>query len=127
MPASVTWDNDDKTIIRQQLIGDWTYEEYVKSAVETQELTGSQPHTVHVIVDFTLSKSYPSRLLAAGQTLDRNLPTNQGTVTVIQCPMYIRAVFDILVRLYPKVGNNSAQVESLEEAYAFIREYEANA
>jgi hypothetical protein len=126
MPASVNWDNEEKTIIRQQLIGDWTYNDYIASAAETQTLTASVPHTVHVIVDFSASTSYPTRLLSAGPGLDRNLPTNQGTVTLIQCPPYVRAVFDIVVKLYPKIGANSAYVESLEEAYAFIRAYDAN-
>lgn len=125
MPASVRWDNDEKTIIRQKLVGDWTYEEYIRSAAETQELTGSMTHTVHVIIDFTESRAYPSRLLAAGQALDRNFPSNQGTVTLIQCPAYVRAVFDIVVRLYPKIGSNSAHVNTLEEAYTFIHQYEA--
>jgi hypothetical protein len=125
MPASVAWENVEKTIIRQQLIGNWSFEEYMKSASETQTLTASQPHTVHVIIDFTASDSHPTRLLAAGNSLDRNLPSNQGIVVVVQCPTYVQAVFEILVKMYPRVGANSFNAESLEEAYALIRQHEA--
>lgn len=124
MPALITWENAEKTIIRHQLIGDWTYEEYSKTAAETQELTGSVSHTVHVIVDFTESISYPTRLLAAGQALDRNLPPNQGMLFVVKCPPYIRAVFDIIIKLYPKTGSNAHYVETLEEAFEIIRQHE---
>lgn len=124
MPALVTWENAEKTIIRHQLIGDWTYEEYSKTAAETQALTASVPHTVHVIVDFSQSISYPTRMLAAGQALDRNLPANQGLLCVIKCPPYIQAVFDIMVKLYPKMGQNVYNVETLEEAFDIIRQNE---
>jgi hypothetical protein len=124
MPASVTWDNEERTIIHQKLVGEWTFEDYTKSAAETQELTASMSHTVHVIVDFTESTGYPTRLLAAGQALDRNLPTNQGSVFVVKCPPYIQAVFDIVVKLYPKVGQNAYYVETVEEAYSIIRQNE---
>jgi hypothetical protein len=125
MPALVTWENTDQTVIRHQLIGDWTFEEYSKTAAETQELTASVSHTVHVIVDFSQSTSYPTRLLAAGQALDRNLPPNQGLLFVVKCPPYIRAVFDIVVKLYPKVGSNAYYLERLEEAFEIIRQHEA--
>jgi hypothetical protein len=127
MPASVGWENEEKTIIRQQLMGDWTFEEYTTSARETQTLTGSMSHTVHVIIDFTASTSHPTKLLSVGSSLDRNLPTNQGVVVVIQVPAYVRALFQVMGKLYPKVTQNSYEVNTLDEAFAIIREHEAEA
>jgi hypothetical protein len=125
MPAIVGWENAEKTIIRQQLTGDWTFEEYTNSAKETQMLTGSVAHTVHVIIDFTETKSYPTKMLSVGSSLDRNLPANQGVVVVIQVPAYIRALFEVMGKLYPKVTQNSFEANSLEEAHAIIRKHEA--
>jgi hypothetical protein len=127
MPTSVGWENDEKTIIRQQLIGDWTFEEYTASARETQMLTASVPHTVHVIIDFTESISYPTKLLSVGSSLDRNMPANQGLLVVIQVPAYIRALFEVMSKLYPKIGQDSFEVNTLDEAHAVIRERVAEA
>lgn len=99
MPASVDWENAEKTIIRQRLIGNWTFEEYMASARQTQAVTGSVPHTVHVIIDFSESQSHPTKMLAAGTTLDRNFPSNQGLLFSIQCPPYIRALFKVMSKL----------------------------
>jgi hypothetical protein len=125
MPTFVGWENAEKTIIRQQLIGDWTFEEYMLSAKETQTLTASMPHTVHVIIDFSASVSHPTKMLSAGNSLDRNLPKNQGLLVAIQCPPYIRAVFEVMSKLYPKIAQNSFDADSLDEAFAIIREREA--
>jgi hypothetical protein len=122
MPTCVNWDDAAHTIIRQQLIGKWTYEEYFSSGAETQRLTSSVPHTVHVIVDFSGSIAYDTKVLAAAQSFDRNFPPNQGCLVLIQCPAYIQAVFDIATRLYPRIGENAKYVASLEEAYRFIDE-----
>ena len=108
------------------MIGDWTFEDYMSSAKETQALTASVPHTVHVIIDFSRSRSYPTKMLSAGSSLDRNLPPNQGMLLVVQVPPYIRAVFDIMSKLYPKIAENSFEVNSLEEALAKIRQHEAH-
>lgn len=120
MPASVDWDDASQTTVRQQLVGDWTFDEYLSSGKKTQELTSSVSHTVHVIVDFTRSTSYDTKVLAAAQSFDHNFPDNQGCLVLVQCPAYIRAVFDIATRLYPRIGENAEYVDSLADAYAFI-------
>lgn len=127
MPASVDWDNEQKTIIRQQIFGDWTFEDYMTSVTELQRLTASMPHTVNVIVDYTESKTYPRKILAIAQTLDRNFPANEGIVMIVQGPPYITAVFEVIFKLYRRVGQNIHHVNSLEEACAAIHEYEAQA
>lgn len=124
MPASVAWDDAAQTIIRQQLIGNWTFEDYLSSGSEMQALTSSVTHTAHVIVDFSCSTSYDTKVLAAAQSFDRNFPSNQGCLMIVQCPPYIRAVFDIATRLYPRIGQNARYVESLADAYAFIYDHE---
>lgn len=121
MPACVNWDNEIRTIIRHQLIGDWTLEEYLSSGRETQELTSSRPHQVHVIVDFSRSTSYDTKILAAAPIFNRDFPTNQGCLVVIQCPPYIRLIFDIATHLYPRIGEKAEYVASLQEAHAFIQ------
>jgi len=125
MPASVCWENEAKTIIRQQLYGDWTFEDYITSLAELQRLTVSMPHTVNVIVDYTESKTYPRKILAAAQTLDRNFPANEGIVMIVQGPPYINAVFEVIFKLCPKLGHKIHHVNSLEEAYKAIHQYEA--
>lgn len=126
MPASVDWENAEKTIIRQRLMGDWTFEEYMASARQTQAMTGSVSHTVHVIIDFSESQSHPTKMLAAGTTLDRNFPANQGLLFSVQCPPYIRALFEVMSKLYPKIGQNSFEVHTVEEALAIIQAREAD-
>jgi hypothetical protein len=125
MPASVCWDNEQKTIVRQQLFGDWTFDDYIMSLGELQRLTASMSHTVNVIVDYTESKSYPRKIIAAAQTLHRNFPTNEGIVMIVQGPPYITAAFEVIFKLYPKLGQNIHHVDSLEDAYAAIHLYEA--
>lgn len=124
MPACVGWDNDEKTIIRQQLFGDWTFDDYVTSLAELQRLTVSMPHTVNVIVDYTESKSHPRKILAAAQTLNRNFPANEGIVMIVQGPPYINAAFEVIFKMYPQIGQNIHHVNSLEEAYSAIQRYE---
>ena len=125
MPASVCWDNEQKTIIRQRLFGDWTFEDYMMSLGELQCLTASMPHTVNVIVDYTESKSYPRKIIAAAQRLNRNFPVNEGIVMIVQGPPYINAAFEVIFKLYPRLSQNIHHVDSLDAAYEAIDRYEA--
>jgi hypothetical protein len=123
MPVSVYWVDEAQTIIRRDHIGEWTVAEVEQSTYDIEVMSKSMQHTFHLIFNFTDSRTFPTKVLAAARGASQSISPYQGLVIAVKMPMYLQALAHIAGRIYPKLAQNTFLVDTIEAAYALIDEY----
>ena len=125
MGIEVTWDNDQKTIVRHTYKGQWTVSDFYKCVDESAEMLQSVDHPVDLIIDMLHCDSPPQGIIPAYQYADRRVPENQRLIVMVQIGVIRQAYDRIVDKIAPRAGENRHQVETLDEAYAVIAQYQA--
>lgn len=123
MPISVYWDDEAHTIIRRDHIGEWTVAEVEQSTYDIQALSREVQHPFHIIFNFTESRTFPMKILAAAQGVEETISPYQRLVIAVKMPSYLQALAHIAGRIYPKLAENTFFVDKIETARALIQDY----
>ena len=119
MGVQVSWDNDDKTVIRYDLAGRWQWEEFYPKYQQAVEMIAPLDHKVDFIVnpaDEVTRRGYaPPNILSRLWDLNKRSPANVGTTYVIGSPL-LKALYSVAMKVYPALSKNYVYVSSLEEA-----------
>jgi hypothetical protein len=124
MGIEVSWDNEERTIIRHTYQGEWTWDE-TRAAIKTAEaMLGEVSHRVDVIVDMKAA----SRLPANPTSIFREAVSfvqhpDVGMIVMISNSLLIQTFANILATVYPKAGEKIVLVSSEEEAYARLADH----
>jgi hypothetical protein len=127
MPVTVAWDDEEQTIIHFAFIAPWTWDEF-RMAVEKGWIEGRHhAHRVHAIVDFTRIGPMPSGYLThfSRAAMTRVSP-NVGVIVVVGVTGMFTTTFQLIMRLFPRLQERVIQVDSVEEAHAFLARYKAD-
>jgi len=124
MPYRVFWDSEEETIVHHTLDEQWTVMDYLNGLRDTHLLMNEKPYTVHVIVDLTTSKGYPTNLLSMHRTVESSVPNNQGVVVGVKVGMYLTTLIGVVSKFAPKATKNLYFTNSVEEAHAIIKQHE---
>lgn len=123
MPLNVVWDNEAKTIIRSEGVGEWTWEEFHEALQKIVEMMKTVEHRVDLIHNHVPGSRRPSGSgMPHFQRAIRIMPPNIGLNIFVNTNSFGRAIVSIFTRVYG--GQSSGKlimVASLEEAYALIR------
>src|SRR5574339_631240 len=93
MPIEVFWGDEQQTILHCQFAESWTVEEYVASVAEMHNLIKSQaPRTVHLLSDFSRSRSSPPRLLSTGTYIENHRAVNMGINVIVGANAFIKSM-----------------------------------
>ncbi len=124
MTITVEWDNEEKTVIRTEISGHWTWEEYHHALGETQRLVRGVNHEVAVI-----NLRHPGAVSPKGNPLPhlsraaKHMPENQTfTVNVSSDKKMVGLIARIMTRIFPFMPKKFFVVDTLEEARALIQE-----
>jgi len=123
MPINVSWDNPEKTIIRQDINAYWTAEEYGESVLEMYDTMKTVTQTVDIIVDMTQIQNFPTRMLASAPRFNDRLPPNRGLTIGINVPHHLVSIVRIALRLYPRLGRNLHFVTTMDDARTIIERH----
>jgi hypothetical protein len=123
MPIYVFWDSPEQTIVRQDLNGRWTSQEYVQSVMDMYAMMRTVPHLVHIVVDMTRTEDYPTLMIAFASRFNTQLPSNRGLTVGINIPAYLVSIVHIATRMYPRLGRNVHFTTTLESAYDIVQQY----
>ena len=122
MTITVTWDNEDKTIVRTEISGNWTWEEYHDALTETYALVRSVDHEValinlrHAGAVNPRGNPYPHYSRAA-----KHMPDNQSLVVNVSSEKkMVGMVAKIMTRIFPFMPKKFFVVDTIEEARALI-------
>ena len=121
MPIEVSWGNPQKTVVYTVFGETWTLEENHQMIDDMYKLTTSVTHTVHIVMDFTYSKTSPAKLLSAGRHIEKRAVPNSGISVFVKANSFLKAIAQVIMKMFMK-DTKLYFADSLEEAYQIIEE-----
>lgn len=96
------WDEKDKTLVRCEIRGEWTWEEFHEAMAQIRALARQVKYRVDMVID--LSEAGPLPMSAASlqlkNMLDR-MPEHFGVTVLVTSDNYTRMVVESLDRVLP--------------------------
>ena len=121
MPITLWWDEDDNTILRADIVGDWTWEDYDAACDEVLRLVNGIGHRVDQIIDFTGCTTVPagtaSTHIYRGRT---QRPVSLHVTALVEPPSLLRVVLGTFDSVFGRKLRPSLQVRDIEEARRLI-------
>jgi UDP-N-acetylglucosamine 2-epimerase len=119
MNVVVEWFDENKHIIIYRFEPRWNWQDLFTAIEEATVLLDEAEHTVDIILDVHKSPSIPN-LNPVGLQKVANAPTaqhpNMGTFFMVGAKPYVKTMFDVFGRIYPKAVKQYKLVNSVEEA-----------
>jgi hypothetical protein len=118
MPVTNVWDNNEKTIIRMEVSGRWTWDEMYQASSAGYGMLDSVSHTVYPIIDFSQSLGMPPNAIThARNMMGRQHPRTGMTVFVGANTLFVN-LWRIFIRLYALFSREQdfTFAKSLDEA-----------
>ncbi|MBZ0310175.1 MAG: hypothetical protein K8I82_29210 [Anaerolineae bacterium] len=119
MSVQAVWDTDEKTTIRLDFIGEWTWDEIQRAIENVREMKAAVPNKIDVVVDLTQSAHFmPDSLLTNAKKFARAASSQwNGTLILIGAPLLVEVVGGRLHQIYPAFFKKEILfAASLEEA-----------
>ncbi len=123
MSVTVQWDNDAKTVLRYEVAGRWTWDEFYVAYDQGKSMMEAVPHTVHFIMvpmDFLTRNYLPPGALTHISSIYRRAAPNSGMTINVGGGGFARAMLNVLGRVSPKIAQKFAFADSLEEARTIL-------
>jgi hypothetical protein len=122
MPLHICWDNEEKTAIRCESEGNWTWDEYHTSLEQIAEMMREVNHHVDLINIRRLGATMPrGSSLPHFQRALAILPDNFGLNIFVTNNAVARVIVSVFTRVYASLsGGRLLMVGTLEEARAVV-------
>lgn len=121
MGVQVQWDNPEKTIIRYDFSGRWTWDEFYVAYDKAKVMLSGTTQKVHFIMNSTddISRKYtPPNALTHMMSIGRKSVPNAGKVIRVGGSQFTRVLFQMVSKVNPKLIDTFAFATTLEEARA---------
>jgi len=124
MAMTVVWDDDARTIIRYDIDGSWTWDDYQATLHELNSLLDTVDHKVAIIINIRSDKWIPEDAFNRFNRDMRQRHPNIGPLQVfVGAGMLIRILVVSFMRIYGKaVDIEFLFADTLEEARQLIHE-----
>jgi hypothetical protein len=126
MPVEVNWDNASHSIVTQNYIGHWTWDEFYRTAHEqTRHMMFGTPHVVHIIADIQHSHQ-----LSMGGALTHvhnaatAYPDNWGILVLINRNPFVNILVELFKRTHPDLADRIFVANNQEDAHHLIEQFE---
>jgi hypothetical protein len=117
----VTWDNQEKTILREDLTTPWTWTEYDEATDQLASLIKSVSYRVDVIFNRNYTATPHGDPFAHYRRIAEQLPPNTGLVLVVGATNATRAAANFLLPLFAQLAARLAFVDTVEEARTILQ------
>ena len=119
----IDWDNEDKTVVLQQYVGEATKDDLYQLATKSSKMLSAVEQTVHLIIDERrMNFVFNSADMAY---MEKTTPKNQGAcvMVVLEANLHYKTVVQKIGR---RIGPNAFRepyfVTSIEDARAFLQD-----
>lgn len=124
LPYKIYWDSSDKDVIRLEIAGHWTWQDYDLIVLSLIEMIETVPHRVDMIADLRDSlpppiDDYSIQYIKRGRSMR---PDNYGTTINVGTDFITKAILDAGVELVERNAKPRPLVQSIEEAYEALKE-----
>jgi hypothetical protein len=116
MPIHVQFDNEQRTIMRYQFVGRWTWVEYHEAIKNAYELVKAIPYTVNMILDFSQGSVLPHNALSIFGTSMKTPPRDFDFAVVVSESTFIQMLVTVFQRVYRGTGGKLIYAHTLKEA-----------
>jgi hypothetical protein len=104
MPVNVYWEDSEKTLLRYDFLGKWTWNDLYHALNKAQTMEMSVTNRVDVLLDMRHSITIPDSALTHIRNLVEKQPPNVGIFVVITQSKFITSLFEAAARLYQRVA-----------------------
>ncbi len=122
MNIKVSWDNDDKNVIRYDFEGPWTWADFRIAAEEAFAMTRSVEHTVDTISNFYPGVLLPANAMFQFRRIMEDAPKNRGVNVIVGSSAFIRTMVMMFSRINRNLGRRLIVVDKIEQARAVLDE-----
>ena len=122
MAVKVYWENDEKTIIRYDFEGHWTWDDLYPEYDRAIKMEKSVDHCVDVILDMRESQSIPLSAITHVRSIAGKQPDNVGLSVLVTTNRAILTLYNVGMKIDKNIAKYFAAASTIEEAYALIAE-----
>ena len=120
MPIHITWENEEKTIIRHAYEGKWTVQEYYELIRNNYKHVDSVNHIVDIINDLRNTNQLPSDMIPAIRYAIKNRHPNEGINVMVGASLLIQMLVEAVNKTTRMDITRVNYVENLEDAFPII-------
>ena len=120
MSVRAYWVNEEKTVVRYDFEGNWTWDELYPVFQEALAMERSVPHRVDVILDMTRAGRLPANALLHVKNISDKQPDNIGLTVIVSPNQFVGSLYTIGVRFYAKIAYYFRVTKTFDEANAVI-------
>lgn len=126
MPVHLKWWDDTETILHYEFIDPWDWNEYDTVLRQGRALMREKDHYVGILNDMMQTQKLPTSLLSKARGYISTKPKNTGRVIFATQNKFVVMMFQMFIRVYPKLAENyhirSTLEESAQEIQAWLAE-----
>lgn len=120
MPITIAWDNEEKSVIRYDFNGAWTWNQYLQVMEELMIMMKSVEHRVDAIANMKSGiMPMSGSALSIARTALYKLPSNRGVVVVVTNP-FVGVMLKTFKQFDREIGAILRAASSIEEANELI-------
>ncbi|MCU0513941.1 MAG: hypothetical protein MUE40_15395 [Anaerolineae bacterium] len=125
MGVRALWDNPARTVIRYELTGNWTWEEFYLANEQSRRLLLEVDYVVHFIVipDAVAMHYIPTNAITHIISIWRKAPANTGVTVIIHQNPLVRPLLVMLRRLNHRIGEKYHIATGEEAARTILAQY----
>lgn len=120
MAITVTWGNDQQTIINYDIKGKWSWLEFESGLQQSIIKTMDVIHAVDEIYDLTYSQPFPDNSLDFWRNALRVMPDNRGHLVFVGTDKAVAQLLIVLGRTYPAYADRLHTVDNLKQAHKLL-------
>lgn len=120
MPISINWDNPQKTIIRNEFEGSWTWNEFVEAMDQVGKLMQTVSHPVDILGNMRPGNMPKTgNAIAVGRSAMLHWPANFQRLVLVTNPL-LEVLGNTFKKMDSVLGPKMILVRSLEAAYEVL-------
>jgi hypothetical protein len=124
MPITNSWDNEEKTIIRMDVSGVWTWDDMNQAFNESSAMLDMVNHIVYQIVDLSQSQSVPGNFIPNARNLMKRRHPRSGLAVLVGASPLVISLWRMFARVYIIIAReqNFAFASTLDEARSILKQ-----
>lgn len=127
MAISVSWDDDQHTIVRWVFGAGWTWDDFSTAQQMSNQLIESVDYSVDIIGDLSNTSGLPANALTAYRGFVDWTASNLDMIVLVGAGRFVKAMVSVFVKVMPgkAPGTHFVFADTLDRAYALIAEHQA--
>jgi hypothetical protein len=128
MPVHFLWDDPEKTILRYEFIGKWTWEELYETIHASWDEVKQLDYIVDSIGDVSGTDGVPPSVITHVRSLSQNRPENTDLMVFVGANAYLNAIMQTFSQISQNILRrdiNIVMAKTLDEARELVAERKA--